>query len=294
MLEKDIENLIAQHPDGFFPNEGFRLIAQQYTIEGRRVDILFEDKHHRKIIVEVKRGILSREASGQVVEYYGLLKSRNKDEIYEMILCANVIPKERRIFLENIGIECKEIGISFITEIAKKYDYVFIDERPSYRSKSKEISEISTDTRTKTDEISIWIFQANPRRYDILNALSDEEVGNTIHWLVNQHRKKIKKGHLALLWLSGKEAGIYAIARIETNPTFMKENPAEKRYWLGDPKEEAVRVRLTIIRKMINYPIMKKDLINLKGLENLSIFRYSQGTNFPVNDHEWNLISNLL
>lgn len=95
MLEKDIENLIAEHPDDFFPGEGFRLISQQYTIEGKRIDILFEDKLNRKVIVEVKRGILRREASGQIAEYYGLLKSKNPNDFYEMILCANVIPKER-------------------------------------------------------------------------------------------------------------------------------------------------------------------------------------------------------
>jgi RecB family endonuclease NucS len=75
MLEKDIENLIAQYPDEFFPKEGFKLVSQQFNISGRRIDLLFEDNHNCEIIVEVKRGILTGEASGQIVEYYGLLKS---------------------------------------------------------------------------------------------------------------------------------------------------------------------------------------------------------------------------
>ena len=123
MLEKDIENLIAQHPDAIFPGEGFKLIGQQITVEGRRLDILFKDKHERQVIVEVKRGILTREASGQIAEYYGLLKNENKDKSYELILCANIIPKERKTFLETIGIACKELGVIQITELAKKYDY---------------------------------------------------------------------------------------------------------------------------------------------------------------------------
>ena len=76
MREKDIENLVAQYPDDFFPKEQLKLISQQYVVEGKRFDILFEDKHHRKVIVEIKLGILSREVSGQIVEYYGLLKSK--------------------------------------------------------------------------------------------------------------------------------------------------------------------------------------------------------------------------
>ena len=48
MLEKDIENLIAAHPDDIFPGEGFRLVGQQVDADGRRLDILFEDKHSRR------------------------------------------------------------------------------------------------------------------------------------------------------------------------------------------------------------------------------------------------------
>jgi len=110
MLEKDIENLITQHPDDIFPGEELTLIGQQIVVEGRRLDIVFADKHKRKIIVEVKRGILTREASGQIAEYYGLLKNANQAENYELVLCANIIPKERKTFLETIGIECKELG----------------------------------------------------------------------------------------------------------------------------------------------------------------------------------------
>ena len=80
MLEKDIENFIAAHPREFFPREEFKLVAQQHTINKIRLDILFEDKYGRFIITEVKRGILSREASGQVIEYYGLLKAVSREE----------------------------------------------------------------------------------------------------------------------------------------------------------------------------------------------------------------------
>lgn len=97
MREKDIENLVAQYPDDFFHKEQLKLISQQYVVEGKRFDILFEDKHHRKVIVEIKLGILSREASGQIVEYYGLLKSKFPDDLIELVLIANAVPSERRI-----------------------------------------------------------------------------------------------------------------------------------------------------------------------------------------------------
>ncbi|MEI7423930.1 MAG: hypothetical protein WCK18_17645 [Prolixibacteraceae bacterium] len=44
MLEKDLENLIAQHPDEFFPNSGFTLIGQQVKLGKCYADIIFEDR----------------------------------------------------------------------------------------------------------------------------------------------------------------------------------------------------------------------------------------------------------
>ena len=36
ILEKDIENLVANYPNEFFPNENLKLISQQYPIEIRQ------------------------------------------------------------------------------------------------------------------------------------------------------------------------------------------------------------------------------------------------------------------
>ena len=296
MLEKDIENLIAKYPNDFFPSEDLKLISQQYTIEGKRIDILFEDKFNRKIIVEVKRGILTREASGQIAEYYGLLKSKEQNSFYEMILCANIIPKERKVFLEHIGIGCKELGIAFISEVARKHNYTFTDDTTSVESQKNQSFKTVLPENISEDEISVWIFQGNPQRYDILNALSDDEIGNSIHWLVNQHRKKIKKGHIGLIWMSGPDAGIYAITRINNDPKLMTENIPEKKYWINSSKEpdEAIRVEMSIIKKLINSPILKKNLTGVNGLEKLSILRQFQGTNFPVTNEEWKIISKLI
>ena len=230
MLEKDIENFIAAHPREFFPREEFKLVAQQHTINKRRLDILFEDKYGRFIITEVKRGILSREASGQVIEYYGLLKEHFPEKSIELILCANTIPNEGKIFLENVGIECKEIVVSQLVNIADKYQYTFLDTK-KHESEDLDLSVIqSTDSDSTSDEITTWTSQANPKEYDILNALPDEKL-DRIHWYVGQHKKRIKKGHVALSWMSGIESGIYAVAQIMSDPLETEEDEAENPYW---------------------------------------------------------------
>jgi len=285
MLEKDIENLIAGYPKEFFPKEEFVLLGQQHTIKGRRIDILFQDKFGRKIIVEVKRGILTREASGQVMEYYGLMKSKSPEDICELILCANIIPSERKLFLENAGIECKEVSVGFITDLAKRVGYTFID--------SGIASPVVLPAALGNSDTSVWLFQANPDKYDILNALSDEKIGNSIHWLVNQHKGEIRQGHVGLLWMSGKDSGIYAVTQITSDPQLMEESPEEKKYWLGDEKGagQRLQVSMSVAKRLTNVPLFRKAIKDIKGLEGLSILQNPQGTNFPVSNAEWKIIS---
>ncbi len=286
MLEKDIENLIAKYPDEFFPTSGFQLIGQQVRLGRCFADIIFKDKFDRNIIVEVKRGILSRDASGQVMEYYGLLKNEEPESFVELILCANIIPAERKNFLETIGIECKELGINKLNDIASKYNYQYLD------SKVNKVSDNLSDSSTSLSANQVWIFQANPNRYDILNALADDEAETEKHWLVNRYKNEIAKGDIGLIWLSGKEGGIYAVAEILSNPELLFASEKEEKYWIDsdDKDKKKLRVKMKLKLNLLNNPITKEDLRKTAGLESLSIFRQSQGTNFRVNDNEWEII----
>ncbi len=51
---------------------------------------------------------------------------------------------------------------------------------------------------------------------------------------------------------------------------------------------------MKIISNLLKNPISKETIKKTKGLENLSILRYYQGTNFPVELNEWTEISNLI
>ena len=202
-------------------------------------------------------------------------------------MCANTIPPERREFLERYGIECKDLGISKITDLAQKYGYRFLDDKEP---------PIETKKHPIYDDTSVWIFQTNPARYDSLNAFSDPLVGDVIHWLVQQHRNKIKKGHTGLIWLSGKEAGIYGVTELIFDPAMMMKPPEEDRYWLEreDRNIQKLRVKMKITKKLLNRPLFRNQLLQTDGLKSLSILRFSQGTNFPVRKAEWEIISKLV
>lgn len=140
-----------------------------------------------------------------------------------------------------------------------------------------------------------WIFQSNPNRYNILGALRDTKLDKK-YWLVNRYKEEIGKGDIALIWMSGKEAGIYAVAEIISDPLFINANFADEKYWVNeeDRGKKRLRVIIKIKSKFSNKPIFRRDLKNIKGLKNLSILKFSQGTNFPVNDNECRIINGLI
>jgi len=298
MREKDIENLIALYPEEFFPKANFNLKGQQVKLGSCYADILFTDKYDRQIIIEVKRGLLSRDAAGQIIEYYGLLKLTKPDAIIELIVCANTIPHERKLFLENVGIECKELGLSLIQKVAAKYNYTFLDD---LKEENKKVLPVMSDEINRTDFniedslVNTWMFQADPKRYDILNALADPAV-QRYNWLVSQHKSKIKKGDVGLIWMSGNDAGIYAVAEIISDPAIMGETPAEDKYWINNEDRGKKQMRVELINKivLINSPVFRNELKAIEALKDLSILRIPRGTNFPVTPHEWNVIKGLI
>ncbi len=291
MLEKDIENLIALYPERFFPDQGFTLVGQQVNLGKCRADLVFKDKHKRTIIIEVKRGVLDREASGQIIEYYGLLKQENPNEIVELILCANTIPAERKLFLERVGIECKELGLALIPNLAREKGYPFLDD-----SKEKVIVHTPIQDLVSRKEVtfssigSVWIFQTDPTRYNILNALAElKQLG----WQVNQHKDKIKKGDIALIWMSGKDAGIYAVSRVISDPEVRFGLPEEDKYCLDESLLSNIKGNMVIIeinKNMSNAPLFRQEIKKIEGLRVLNILKQAQGTNFPVTQEEWAII----
>lgn len=60
-----------------------------------------------------------------------------------------------------------------------------------------------------------WVFQANSRRFDLLQALQDS---STETWSVNQHRQDIQPGDRVWFRLTGPDAGIYAIGQVTSVP----------------------------------------------------------------------------
>jgi hypothetical protein len=109
LLENQMEDLIAEEPDSFLQERGLKLIARQYKIGNYIFDLLFEDRHKGKLVVELQRGVLNRNHCYKIFDYIDEYRSRNPLEFVDVIVVANEITSERKKMLTAKGIKYIEI-----------------------------------------------------------------------------------------------------------------------------------------------------------------------------------------
>jgi predicted RNA-binding protein with PUA-like domain len=168
-------------------------------------------------------------------------------------------------------------------------------EKPeSMREYKETVQEL--DVEASSGKPRVWIFQANPERYDLLNCLADRELIDDV-WMVNRYKNQIHAGDVGLIWMSGKDAGIYAVADITSDPDLLVESPLSARCWVSeeDKSQERLRVEVKYKLKLVFDPIRREELKNIPELKNMAILGpFPQGTNFPVTNEEWTVILELL
>jgi hypothetical protein len=132
MVEREMQELLWKYPEKFL-NEPLKQFAWETSSEVGRADLVFEDQYGRLLIVEVKRGKLPREAIGQLLDYFGMMKLRHPGKPVEMMVVAWTIPQERRLTCESRDISCREISDKTFRDIASQVGYVFASEDSQFQ-----------------------------------------------------------------------------------------------------------------------------------------------------------------
>jgi hypothetical protein len=112
LSEKDMEDAVAVDSERYIGESGLKLIARQIRVGNYIFDLLFEDRHGGKLIVELQKGTLDRNHTYKILDYYDELKEKNPDDFIELMVIANKITRERRNRLSSYGIEFKEIPVT--------------------------------------------------------------------------------------------------------------------------------------------------------------------------------------
>jgi len=141
-------------------------------------------------------------------------------------------------------------------------------------------------------EPACWIFQGNPKYYDVVGAVNDLD---NITWAVNQYPKQIKGGDKAYIWLSGSEGGIIATGSIMCNPE-MKGPDTNDPYSRGESlnTEPYLAVDIKIERKLTSTIVLRSMLLADERTKRLEILTYPGATNFRVTKEQDAVIESII
>jgi hypothetical protein len=128
MTEREMEDLLWEYPE-LLLGERLRQYRRQQSSGVSRADLVFTDSLERILVIELKKGTLSRDAIPQAMDHFGGIKSQNSERIVESMVIANRIPPERKSTLENYHIEWREIPELRFREVAADKGYVFQSEQ---------------------------------------------------------------------------------------------------------------------------------------------------------------------
>ncbi|PYE55302.1 EVE domain-containing protein [Deinococcus yavapaiensis] len=135
-----------------------------------------------------------------------------------------------------------------------------------------------------------WIFQANPKYFDLASHVQTMKLEDVSEWAVYQYASEMSPGDKIALWQSGRQGGIYAFGELIGLP-HRKETLADWQKAAGrqDPGS-VVKFRIT---HHLRVHLRRSDLKADPRLAQLSILRMASGTNFKVRPQEWEAFEDL-
>lgn len=135
-----------------------------------------------------------------------------------------------------------------------------------------------------------WLLQGNPKRYRILDAIEDSAPLD--NWSVGRYLEEFRADDDIVLWVSGREAGVYGFGRVTGTAEWFEGNRDDD-YW--EDSNDAGRGRWVMpieLTTVSTTPIVSRA--NLKGHPVFSqslIIRNPNATNpFRLTDEEWQVI----
>lgn len=127
-----------------------------------------------------------------------------------------------------------------------------------------------------------WIFQANPKHYDIVGAL---EQLDEIAWRVPQYTGDVHVGDGVFLWRSGKDASIVGVGRVASDPAIRATPEPERPFVLDGATEGGAETRV-VLRVVPVGPISKARVRAIPGMAEHKICVAPMGTVFPLDESQ--------
>lgn len=152
-----------------------------------------------------------------------------------------------------------------------------------------ELSYVSWKWNTQKVGTKFWVFQGNPKIFDIVGALKKGVISN---WRVTSHEKNITNGDKIILWVTGNDAGCYALGDVDGDVKIGVRDLEESEFYRDDSYNiPHNRVAIKITHNLAERPILKEQVDKVKELEELKVGR--QGTNFSATKEQYEALERL-
>ncbi|HEU5088414.1 MAG TPA: EVE domain-containing protein, partial [Roseiflexaceae bacterium] len=129
-----------------------------------------------------------------------------------------------------------------------------------------------------------WIFQSNPKYYDLGGALATLE---QFAWSARQRASDMRVGDTVYLWEAGDNAGIRAVATITGEPEIMGSDAPDQAFYLDlaqfKPSDRQVPLR---VERVLSRTLTRAELLQHPQLSKLQIIVQPNATNYKVSEND--------
>jgi hypothetical protein len=136
-----------------------------------------------------------------------------------------------------------------------------------------------------------WIFQCNPKRFDVDGYLAFAP--DRMTWLAAQGKKQMRLGDQVFLWRSklkpsDANSGIVAELRIDSDVSNMPDVPGAEQFWRdpADYREATDRVWLRVVRVAGGSMLRRSELVKDPALAKAGPIGFGNATNFKLTEQE--------
>lgn len=146
------------------------------------------------------------------------------------------------------------------------------------------------DEDVRYPEDLYWLFQANPKQFDLAEDLKQRKPGDSETWTVTRYAEWMAAGARVLLWQGGSNAGIYAVGTLTGEA---QEQQGSNPYSSGESKRKWCQVPFRY-DAILSKPLLKSEIKDDEVLSELMVIKAPQATNFEVEEDQWERIVELL
>ena len=132
-----------------------------------------------------------------------------------------------------------------------------------------------------------WILQGSLTFYRIKNALRDEAIH---YWPVNAHKYKMAVGDKAILWMTGREAGCYALCEVVSRVVEREYDLIDNQYYTEKQTSETTNdvIAIKVLHNFGRNPVIWNKLKELPEFQKFS--GGNRGTSFRATKDQYETI----